>query len=127
MVPSSAAMLAPMRPLSASPVSTGPSSRIIVLPTSVPTKYSGMAPVNVYDACSASTMPVKAERKSAMGSELSPSLRICITVSPGHVRRSARARPLSATKRLKWPKADSSPSVIRPTSVKGSVQFMREM
>src|SRR5206468_7016765 len=47
-VPSSAAMLAPTRPASARPVRTGPSSSIMVLPTSVPTKYNGTAPVKVY-------------------------------------------------------------------------------
>ena len=38
MVPISAAMLAPTRPASAMPVSTGPSSIITVFPTSAPTK-----------------------------------------------------------------------------------------
>ena len=46
MVPSSAAMFAPTRPASARPVSTGASSMVIVFSTSVPTKYSGTAPVN---------------------------------------------------------------------------------
>ena len=72
MVPISAEMLAPTLPESDRPVSTGPSSRIMVLPTRVPTKYMGMAPVNVYDAWSASTMPVKVAMKRAMGTEATP-------------------------------------------------------
>ncbi len=47
MVPSSAATLAPTRPASAMPVSTGPSSSITALVTRVPTKYRGMARVNM--------------------------------------------------------------------------------
>ena len=77
MVPSSAAMFAPTRPANARPVRTGPSSRTMVLPTSVPTKYSGMAPVNVYDACSAKTMPVKTAMNIAMGTEFTPIRAIC--------------------------------------------------
>ena len=41
MVPISAAMLAPTRPASAIPVSTGPSSIITVLPTSAPDEVEG--------------------------------------------------------------------------------------
>ena len=46
-VPISAAMLAPTRPASAIPVSTGPSSIITVFPTSAPTKYIGTVPVKM--------------------------------------------------------------------------------
>src|SRR5207247_441623 len=84
-VPSPTAMLAPTRPARASPASTGPSSSIIVLPTRVPTKYSGTVPVKVYEAWRASTTPVNAAMKRATGSESTPTRRICTGVSRPHV------------------------------------------
>ena len=59
-------------------MSTGPNSRIIDFPTMVPTKYMGTAPVSVYDAWSASTMPVNVAMKSAIGMGATPTPIDCV-------------------------------------------------
>ena len=75
--PSSAAIPDPTRPVSISPVSTGPSSLIIDAPTSRPT--TGRAPnwSSVSPLCSASTAPVKNPVSSTTVSDWMPIASSC--------------------------------------------------
>ena len=86
----------------------------MVLPTRVPTKYSGTVPVRVYEAWSASTTPVKAAMNKATGSESTPTRRIWVSASRPHVATSGRARPRSAINWPQRPTAWTRSTVLRP-------------
>src|SRR5690606_9763387 len=123
--PISAAMFAPTRPARARPVSTGPSSRITVFATSVPTKESGIAPVNVYDACSERTMPVNAAMNIAIGTDSTPSRAMWVTTCSAQVPTSRTARRAPPVKLLKRPKPPTSRFAEYPVQARGTVQVGR--
>ena len=80
-VPISAAIAAPTRPATTTPVKTGASSRPIAIATTPPTEEAAPKRTNSFDVCTANTMPVNIIVISTIGSESAPNLAICLTVS----------------------------------------------
>ncbi len=81
MEPSSAAIMAPLRPASISPVMTGPISRIV--PTAMIRPIRILAPngSSFVPHSSASTSPMKSEERKMSGSALTPRTKIRRRVS----------------------------------------------
>ena len=76
-VPSSAAMALPTRPVTMRAVSTGESSRVKESATTLPTKFSAWNRAKPLYVWSAMTMPVKRVVRNTTGIESTPTRTIC--------------------------------------------------
>ena len=76
-VPSSAAMALPTRPVTMSAVRTGASSRVSDSATTLPTKLSAWNRLKPLKVWSASTIPVKSVVRKTTGIESTPTRTIC--------------------------------------------------
>ncbi len=65
-------MLAPMRPTSTTPVSSGPSSVIMLATVTLPTTHTGTEPVNWFPVVCDVTAPPSTAMISTSGSERTP-------------------------------------------------------
>ena len=79
--PSSLAMPEEFRPATIRLVSTGPSSRTMEVETNCPTRVIEPKRSRVFEACSASTAPVKNPVSTTMGRDPTPMVSACCTIS----------------------------------------------